>query len=118
MVLRNQSLALLLELSMAADQLVPPRLEFSEVDGLHLIQVDESSSFGLGALQTTLKAFELCLQQFIVRLLCASTECRVARDQELRPQERLAHLLPYERVERFGSSRGLWARSVGSTRFQ
>ena len=50
LVLRQECVSFLLELSMAAGHLVLPSLELSEVDCLHLIQVHEPPSFGLCAL--------------------------------------------------------------------
>ena len=104
MMLRKQGLALLLELPMAAEDLLVPSLEFDELDGLHLIQINESSAFCLGALQSALQAFELSLQQLIIGLMGARAECCLSLHQDLRPQQRLAELLPDQRVERFRAS--------------
>ena len=60
-MLRQQCVALLLELSMTAEHLLLPSLEFGEFNRLHLVQVDEPSSFRLCALQSSLQAFELSL---------------------------------------------------------
>ena len=113
-MLRQQRLALVLKLSMAADDLLMPSLEFGELNGLHLIEVHEPPSFCLGALQPTLQAVELSLQQLIIGLLRAGTQCRLTLHQHLRAQQRLAKLFPDERVKRLRPSRRLWARSVGS----
>jgi len=48
-VLRQECLPLSLELSMAAGYLLLPSLELCELDRLHLLEVHEPSSFGLGA---------------------------------------------------------------------
>jgi hypothetical protein len=48
LVLRQECLALVLELCLAADDLVMPRLEFGELKGLHLLEVDNPPSLTLG----------------------------------------------------------------------
>ena len=95
-VLGQQCFALLLELAMAAEHLMMPNLEFGQIDRLHLIQVNESSSFCLGALQPTLQALELSLQELVIGLFGARAECRLALHQNLWPQQRLAQVLPDE----------------------
>ena len=115
LVLRQKCLALLLELSMAADHLVLPELEFGELNGLHLIEVHEPSALCFGALQPTFQAFELSPQQLIIGLLRVGAECRLALHQDLRPQQRLAQLIPHQRVKRLSPSRGLRARPFKST---
>jgi hypothetical protein len=104
LVLRQQCLALLLELSMTTDHLLLPDLEFGELNGLHLIEVHEPSSLRFGALQPTVQAFELSPQQLIIGLLRAGAECRLALHQDLRPQQRLAKLIPHQRVKRLSPS--------------
>ena len=83
-MLRQQCLALLLELAVAADYLLMPRMEFGEFNGLHRIEVDEPSSFCSGALQPTLQALELCLQHLIIRPLRAGAKSRLTVHQNLR----------------------------------
>jgi hypothetical protein len=112
---RQQCFALLLELSMTAEHLLMPSLEFGELNRLHLIQIDEPSSFCLGALQPTFQAVELSFQQLMIGLLRAGAEGCLAFHQDPRSQQRLAELFPYQGVQRFRASRGLRARSVGST---
>ena len=68
---------------MAADHLLVPRLELGELDGLHLIEVHQPPLFGLGALEPALQAFELSLQQLIIRLLRTGAECGLALHQRL-----------------------------------
>jgi hypothetical protein len=50
MMLCKQRLTLLLELPVAAEDLLVASLEFGELDGLHLIQIDQASPFGCSAL--------------------------------------------------------------------
>jgi hypothetical protein len=81
-----------------------PRLKFGQIDRLHLVQVDESSSFCLGALQPTRQPFELRVQQFIVGLVTARAEYRLPLHQDVRLQQCLAQVLPDQRVERLRPS--------------
>ncbi len=99
LALCQERLALSLELSMAADHLLMPRLEVGELNGLHLVQVQDSAPLVVGLLQATVQAFELSIEQFIVGPSRSSPECRLALDQDLRLKQGLSHLLPHQRVQ-------------------
>jgi len=59
LVVLHQRFSLLLNLPMPLDHLAMARLELAELDGLHLVQIDHASSFGLSLLQPTIQPFQL-----------------------------------------------------------
>jgi hypothetical protein len=113
--LGQQCLLLLLELPMAADHLLMPRLEFREHGGLHLIEVHHPSPLAVGLLQSTVQPFQLGTQQLIVGQPRASPESRLSLHQRLGPQQCLAKVFPDQRVQFRGPSGGLRAGPVRPT---
>jgi hypothetical protein len=47
---------------MTPDHLLMPRLEIGELNGLHLVGIDDPSPLALGLLKSTVQAFQLSIQ--------------------------------------------------------
>jgi hypothetical protein len=75
LTLGQEHFALSFELLMTTDHLLVPRLEVDPVDGLHLIEIRDSALFAVSLLQSTVQAFELSVQQFIIGDGRASRQC-------------------------------------------
>jgi hypothetical protein len=118
LMLGQERFALSFELLMTTDDLLMPRLKVAQVNSLHLVEVCDSAPLSLGLLQSTVQAFELSVQHFIIGDRCASRQCRLSPYQDHRPKESLSDLLPHQGVQLFSPSGGLRASPIGSAGFE
>jgi hypothetical protein len=102
LALPHQRLPLLFELSMPVDHLSMTRLELRELDGLHLVEVRNPSSLGVGLLETTLQPLQLSAQELVVGPPCAGTERCLSFPQGVWLEQGLAQLFPDQRIQLLG----------------
>jgi hypothetical protein len=107
--LLGKGLVLLGDAASPAIEFLGPALQLHELDQPGLVEVDQPAALGLGGLGPALQAGELGGEQLVVGCRRSGGDRAFAGQQHLGTQQRLAHLVKDEAIQRVGANVALGA---------
>jgi len=114
--LGSQRVAFLLELVTATCELAVTTPELWEIDHPDLVEIDESTPFEVGLVESSSEALQLPFEQLVIGHRLASEHSPFPGQEQIGMQEGLPNLLPHERIELIGSNGGLPAAAFRPSR--
>jgi len=105
--LGGERVVFLFEPATASCELAVTTPELREIDHPDLVEIDESTPFEVGLVESSSEPLQLPFEQLIIGHRLASEHSPFPGQEQIGMQESLPNLLPHERIELIGSNGGL-----------